>query len=505
MSVILIRIIRGLVSLILVVFVGVACYHAFWAYYFMLQADDAHRRIYGYKGLAVQVEADTKLWDGQAKLVETEFGIPTTEKDAAFGIDENLDNYRRIFGKDEKDLSIAGLTTEIQRAKTARDGMAGPWKEALLEWDVALDPLATTRPEVNLVMQLRTKWEAFDQRIKDKKTEMDEAEKQFVPTREGANSLTEQLRQAREAVSVAKAAVVAEERAHRPKPGPIIEATGRRERKHDDLKRKQEARLKPPFEACSEPDGKLIEVGSPRSHFARINLGWRHHLRPAMHFTVWRYDKLGKKKVMGRVEVTKIGAQTSECVLLPPLYRKPVCRICGWVARDAKMRNCVYCASTDRPDIGVNLDREPKEAMLVGKRKPLEQARPGDFLYNPLYLKKRLKYTFYIAEDTVLRSRTEISDYIRQHGDRVVSFHEPAYLRDDGTTNPVCALRDANGDPTDEPNIDGPGQPNWDVDYIVLGHGRQTERLRSDLAPRMGLKTITEEELYEYYGEPIVP
>jgi len=491
-SVTLVRVLRGFVTLTLTVFVGIMCYHVCWTYFYMVKADRALHRAAGYDHHTEQAKSDQARWEELNEIIKTKHGIP--RKDPMLGIDENLNELRRLYAGNNDNLSIDELVQRLKKERLQRTEAMKDWADTLPEWDAALAPLAgPMERESNVYYALRRYYESRDVEIKAKDKELDDETMAFRPKKEGPTSLPVKLEQTREKISRAKKLINDEMAAYLPKPRPLIEEIARRKKKLIDLDVTLRELEKEPLSSVAEPDGVITEVGKPSQHFARISLGWSHRVRPAMQFIVWRYDNLPRRQEMGRVEITNLGPVTSECVVLPPHYKKPVCPQCGWVAPDAKMMVCPYCVN-DRLGQGVHLTRDFGEVRLVEKREPGETIIPGDFLYNPFYLKKRPTYLFYIAEDTVVRSRTEIAEYIRENGGRVVPFDDPSYvhIRPDGSI--------------DAKNLDNPNyQPGYSVDYIVLGLGLQSTLLRTKVAPKKGLKTISEAELYEYYGQPVVP
>ena len=498
LKVILIVIFRTVVALALLGLAGVMCYHLWFTFVYMLDADDAFRRIPDYKRIQAQAQADWERDGKRFKMIQSEVGIPDRKTDAALGIDD-LPNIRKLLSTDSKNLSTDALRAFAARSRDDRNKAEKRWTDAYPKWDMPLAFLADPSDANPRKAQLK-QWDQLRLAVDATTKEINTKKGIFREKRDGSNALPLQLEREQNKTVAARVSYYKEVVREMPLARPWIELRVYKESKKPRLKATIiRGNHKPDFDTSAEPDGRVIEVGRPDSHFACINLGSHHTARLGMHFTVYRINsRTAMKEVVGEVEITKLGAQTSECLLLPPSYRKPVCPQCGFVAPDQKMFNCPYCTQGGKPGVAQKLDRDIHEVLVIPHLNSWELVKPGDYLYNPLFMKKHIRLCYYIAEDTVTHTRQEIDSYIRENGDRVILLDEPSYLTQKGLPNPALF-------PNGQLDLDQPGQPDLEVDYIVLGHGRQSDVLRTTIAPFKGLKVIGEEELYAYYGRPTVP
>lgn len=210
-----------------------------------------------------------------------------------------------------------------------------------------------------------------------------------------------------------------------------------------------------------EEDGKIIQVGSAGTNYVAIDLGWADSVRVGMNFDVFEIRGSGTKVRKGKIQVTKAHAHSSDCNILPPKNRNPICPQCQWEAYSVDMRYCVYCALGDSNDEIQQLE-DKVVGVLVKPQDPFNPIIKGDKISNPFYYKGR-KVRFSFAGEPVKRSRREIELFIQEQGG----------ILDDDTS--------------------------LETDYLVVGAGEHVQEAL-DKARRLGVKVMQEEELYQFFG-----
>lgn len=212
-----------------------------------------------------------------------------------------------------------------------------------------------------------------------------------------------------------------------------------------------------------EEDGKIIAVGRGGTNYVAINLGYSDSVRESMKFDVFEERGSGVKVRKAKIEIVQVHASTSDCTILPPMRRHPVCPQCGWEAYRDDMRYCIYCALGDNNDEVQNLDKRVR-GVIVAPQDPFNPIVPGDKISNPFYYKGRqMKFVF--AGEPVRRSRREIELFIEENG----------------------------GILEDEIKLD--------TDYLIVGTGKRVPDMLKQ-ARAKGVKVMQEEELYEFFGRP---